>query len=171
MTLRLIGISGKMGTGKSTLTRMMSKHIENMHIMKFATPLYDIQDSIYSKLNLELQGEKDRELLVAIGNWARSKDSDIFAKTALASAEDILKFSKATVVFDDVRFENEADMIVAMGGLLIRIEGDQRGPNLDETLMKSRTETALDNYEFEHRISNKTDKIDLIHQFMSIYKK
>lgn len=147
-----IGISGKMGSGKSTLTKNIIEALSQISFetVSLATPIKNIQYSIYSQLGLTMKGEKDRELLIALGLWGRGKNANLWLNQA------VLNFKKSDaeiVICDDVRFKNEADWF-NKNGLLIRLEGEQRGDNVDPLLISSTTETALDEYYFEHIIDN-----------------
>ena len=42
--MKIIGISGKMGSGKTTLTNKIREKYNNVVMLKFATPLYELQD-------------------------------------------------------------------------------------------------------------------------------
>ena len=99
---------------------------------------------------LELQGDKDRDLLIMLGAWGRSKNPDFwveqFAKAVLESDTEI-------VICDDVRFPNEAKFFEDHG-LLFRIEGEQRGDNVDKSRADAPSETALDEYKFQNVIKN-----------------
>lgn len=147
-----LGISGKMGSGKTTLTNGLIKALSNLKIerVSLATPIKDIQFNIYRELELEMVGEKDRDLLIALGMWGRGKDPDFWLKQAVKNMEK----SKADIVIcDDVRFTNEAEWF-KKNGLLMRLEGEQRGSNVDHNRKDDPTETTLDNFLFEHVIKN-----------------
>lgn len=150
-----IGISGKMGSGKTTLTNNLIKALSNLTIdvVSLATPIKDLQDTIYEQLDMIMKSPKDRDLLIALGMWGRGKDPDFWLK----NAEKLFRRSSADIVIcDDVRFQNEADWFNEYG-LLLRIEGEQRGSNVDTNLLRNPTEIALDNYPFDNRISNLID--------------
>ena len=68
-----IGISGKMGTGKSTLPDLLLKALPNSGKGSMASPIYKGQDILYNEYGLPLEGDKDRPLLIAIGMWGRDK--------------------------------------------------------------------------------------------------
>jgi len=157
-----IGVSGKMGTGKSTVSNAIIAHLGGTRI-PLAAPLYALQDTIYTQCSIELQGDKDRDLLIALGLWGRSKSEtfwlDQFIKTAEASKHDI-------VICDDVRFPNEADFF-SKHGLLIRLEGMQRGANVDHNT-GNKTEIALDDYVFENTISNLNGITDTVSNVLDI---
>lgn len=152
-----IGISGKMGVGKTTISQMLQSIMPNSEVLAFASPLYKAQDMIYDQYSLNLQGDKDRDLLIAIGQWGRNIDPDFwieqFAKQALESEFEI-------IICDDIRFPNEAKFFEKFG-TLVRIDGEQRGDNVDSSRATNITETALDNYKFDHVISNKQSPADI----------
>lgn len=147
----IIGLSGKMGTGKSTLASHLMNKESDSKIVKVAGLLYELQDMVYDKLGLKLQGDKDRELLIALGMWGRDKDSNFWIDKAISQAKNS---TEKLIIMDDIRFPNEALAVEQAGGLLIRIQGEQRGDNLTPESMNSITETALDNYNFKHIIDN-----------------
>ena len=145
-----IGISGKMGTGKSTVSKLIRKSLDKSVISSIASPLYKAQDLIYKEYGLTLEGEKDRDLLIALGLWGRNKSPDFwleqFVKRAIEGRAEI-------VICDDIRFENEAKFFEE-NGVLIRLEGAQRGDNVDYSRADDKTETSLDNYKFKNVIIN-----------------
>ena len=147
-----IGISGKMGSGKSTLAKNIALALQSMssETISLAKPIKDLQETIYKQLDLELPDVKDRPLLISLGEWGRAKYSSFWLDQAVKS----MKKSKAQLVIcDDVRFENEARWFQD-NGILFRIEGEQRGSNVDKYLCNNPTETALDKFEFENIINN-----------------
>jgi len=163
----IIGLSGKMGSGKSTLANHIISTSNKAVTVKIAGILYDIQDMIYTKLNMTLEGEKDRPLLIAVGMWGRDKDQDFWCKKALDQAQ-ILSSQSNIVIIDDIRFPNEALAVQNAGGLLIRIEGTQRGPNLTPEALTSTTETALDEFDFEYTINNQVSQEQVFEQYTFI---
>lgn len=152
-----IGISGKMGSGKSTLTKEIIKAVGESfktQTVSLAAPIKRVQHLIYKDLDLEMVGEKDRPLLIALGMWGRDRDSDFWLKQAVKDMES----SEAQVIIcDDVRFENEAEWFDAHG-ILIRINGVQRGENVDPSRADDATETSLDDYKFKYTVSNTETK-------------
>lgn len=159
-----IGISGKMCVGKSTISNLLKNAIPNSHIGSLASPIYAAQDLLYSEYGLVLEGDKDRDLLIAIGIWGRNKNPDFwleqFVKTSVESDYDV-------IICDDVRFPNEADLF-SKHGILVRIEGEQRGDNVDQSRATDSTEIALDDYKFEHVISNSNTPEDICKQIAEI---
>lgn len=152
MSKLYIGISGKMGSGKTTLTNGLMETLSSFECerISLAKPIKDLQDNIYNELGLTMEGEKDRPLLIALGKWGRSKSASLWLDAAIRKFEE----SKAEIVIcDDVRFENEAEWF-AENGLLMRLTGDQRGSNVDETRKDDISETALDEFDFKNIINN-----------------
>jgi len=151
-----IGISGKMGTGKSTISHMLKAAFGDtgkVTISSLASPIYTAQHLLYNEYKLNLEGDKDRDLLLALGAWGRAKDPDFWLKQFFIKA---MESDFDIVICDDVRMKNEADFFKA-NGVLVRIEGEQRGDNVDESKANNVTECDLDDYKFEHVISNKQE--------------
>ena len=149
----LLGISGKMGTGKSTVTHMLKAAFGEslkVEIMSLAKPIYKGQDLLYKEYGLTLEGEKDRDLLIAIGIWGRNKSPDFWLEQM---AKMITESDADVIICDDVRFKNEADFFARLG-FLVRIDGEQRGVNVDSSRANHPTECDLDDYDFENRVSN-----------------
>lgn len=158
----IVALSGKRGTGKSTLANHLIHKAKSPVVLKIAGPIYELQDMIYEKLGLKLEGEKDRPLLIALGMWARDKDEDFWTNLAAKKAME-LNQTHDLVIIDDCRFPNEAAIFDGCG-MLIRIDGEQRGPNLDAESMNHITEIALDDYPFKYRINNSVSLEDTIKQ-------
>lgn len=149
----LIGISGKMGSGKSTVAHMLQAAFQasgKVEILSMASPLYKAQNLLYTQYSLTLEGDKDRDLLIAVGQWGRDKHPDFWVEQF---AKQIVKSKADVIICDDIRFKNEADFFKSKG-LLFRLEGEQRGENVDEDKSSNITETALDDYEFDNIITN-----------------
>lgn len=146
-----IGISGKMGSGKSTLTKGIIRETSTpCEVVSLAKPIKDTQNLIYEHLNMKMVGEKDRDLLIALGMWGRGKCSNFWLDKAV---ESMFTSEAQVIICDDVRFENEAEWF-KKNGILMRITGEQRGPNVDHNV-NNKTETALDNFPFDYYVDNR----------------
>jgi len=147
-----IGISGKMGSGKSTLANNIIKVLDSfsIKIVSLAKPIKDLQKVIYNQLDMELEGVKDRDLLIALGLWGRGKDPEFWLDKAIESMD---KMECDVIICDDVRFPNEAKWFNE-NGILLRLEGTQRGDNVDESQKNNVSEIAIDDFPFKHTISN-----------------
>jgi deoxyadenosine/deoxycytidine kinase len=124
---RLIVISGKQGSGKTTLARALQAAINRRNeskrrghasaiISKFAAPLYTLHDEIYSLLeryDVKRPAVKDGELLQLLGTqWGRSVlGEDIWARICRQEAEQNLA-AGYNVIIDDLRFKNELETFI-----------------------------------------------------------
>ena len=82
----IVGLSGKMGSGKSAAVKLLKeKYPKKVKLLKFAAPLYEIQDFIYKTIvpvhNKPKDFVKDRKLLQFIGtDWGRTIDPQLWIK-------------------------------------------------------------------------------------------
>ena len=163
----IIGISGKMGSGKTTMTNEIIKSIGGIRV-SLAKPIYELQETVYSQLGIKLEGAKDRDLMIALGVWGRNKNPDFW----LSQLDNYIETCEHDVIIcDDIRFPNEAEYFKKKG-VVIRLHGLQRGDNVDHNV-NDVTETALDEYDFDHYMDNRrsidqnaVDLINLIRRSM-----
>jgi hypothetical protein len=125
----IIAFTGKMGVGKSTaieeLVEICNKEIK---LIKFAAPLYDMQEYIYRRIApVYTRGEdfiKDRKLLQYLGfEWGRQTIGetvwvDLWKSEVLRVLN---RGPKYLPVCDDVRFDNEAEAVKSLGGFVIQV--------------------------------------------------
>ncbi len=129
----IIGFSGKMGVGKSTAISAIADAVgsSQVKLVKFAQPLYDLQEAAYAIISPVYARPssfvKDRKLLQWLGTeWGRGTiSSTIWVDLWRAKATSF--DPSAVVVCDDVRFDNEAEVIKSLGGVIIGITGASRG--------------------------------------------
>jgi hypothetical protein len=127
----IIGFSGPAGAGKSTAAKILVDQ-RGFRLVKFAGPLKamlrailpgdDVNEWIEGALKETVHpvlGCTPRHAMQTLGTeWGRKCiDPDLWVN--LAAAE-ILSIDD-DVVLDDVRFENEAEMIRSLGGVIIEI--------------------------------------------------
>lgn len=126
--MNLIGFNGGMGVGKSTAIEVLKEMGETPHLVKFAQPLYDMQEFIYQRISsVYTRPEdfvKDRKLLQWIGtDWGR----DTIRRTIWVDLwrAEVMRVGEAhpgeLIVCDDVRFDNEAELVQLMGGIVVKI--------------------------------------------------
>lgn len=136
----LIGFHGGMGVGKSTAIQALKDFVfpGEVHLVKFAQPLYDMQEFVYRRISsVHVRPEtfiKDRKLLQWLGTeWGRDSIStnlwvDIW-KAAVTSIQ--LENPRAVIVCDDVRFDNEGETLKSMGGHTIKIVSNRAGDRIN----------------------------------------
>ena len=132
----IIGFSGPAGAGKSTAAKyLVERH--GFRLVKFAGPLKAMMRAILpgDNVNEWLEGALKETVHPVLGctprhamqtlgtEWGRyCIDSHLWVNLA---REDIL--SGGDVVLDDVRFENEVDMIGGLGGQVVRLRPKSTG--------------------------------------------
>lgn len=142
MKQKLISLCGYAGSGKGEASKFFQEH--GYTNIKFAEALKDMlrcllrhqgaNDSMIERMiegDLKevpteyLAGRTPRHAMQALGTeWGRTCIVDDFwAIAALTRAQGLPQ-----VVIDDVRFENEADMIRKAGGIIIRIDRPDHRP-------------------------------------------
>lgn len=146
-TFTIIGLSGKMGVGKSTIAEQLLSFYSSKAVKlsfadllkeeaaeKFQFPLEwcysekGKREAVYlSKDPMSREGlpliTTVRELLQWYGtDVIRKKDPDHWVKAMRQSISTAKKCGKSVIVIDDVRFPNEAYFIQDVGGFLVRIE-------------------------------------------------
>jgi hypothetical protein len=128
---RIIGIAGRAGAGKNTVAEM----IPGAAVFGFADPLYEglaamlgvPEEMLRSRRNKETPlvwlGKSPRELMQLLGTeWGRGMVAqDIWLRLAKRRIETY----GGTIVFSDVRFDNEAEWIRNQGGEVWLVERDQ----------------------------------------------
>lgn len=137
--MKLIGFTGKMGSGKSTAIQCI-KEIQRhpVYTLKFAQPLYDMQDYIYGRIESVHRKPasfiKDRKLLQFLGtDWGRQLISPtLWTDLWKAQAQQILNNNTGLIVVaDDIRFDNEAELVRSMGGHIIQVESSKSVERID----------------------------------------
>lgn len=127
--MKLLGFTGIMGSGKSTAINLLEGMVDAPVInVKFAQPLYDMQEYAYNRIkSVYTRPEtfiKDRKLLQWLGtDWGRSTiGNNVWVDLWAATVKERLAMApNALIVCDDVRFDNEATAVKALGGHVVQL--------------------------------------------------
>lgn len=151
----IIGLSGKIHSGKSTVANTIAAKHQGMIVRGFADALkQDVcgmgfdRETVYS-----LKPPWMRALLQAYGQAKRALDEDYWVKRLDSS----IKLCKPGTVFiiDDMRFPNEVYWVKTMGGVTIRLEREGYPIQSDDY-----SETAIDHAAFDHTVHGVSNELD-----------
>ena len=167
----LIGFSGKKGSGKSYFADYL---VNNKLFIKlsFASPLKeitkilfnlsdeDVKDPIKKELINPKFNASPRELMQWLGtdimreefNKKFNYSGSIWIDSVKDKVKTLLDDNK-DVVIDDVRFQNEVDMIHSLGGIVINLRND-----LDNTLNNSTSNHSSENQKLTFNYEFVNDK-------------
>lgn len=154
---KIIGFTGRMGSGKSTLIKCL-KDVQNkdLELFKFAQPLYDMQEAVYEIIKKGYVRPKDflkdRKLLQFLGTeWGRDtlKEtlwSDIWKKSVLEFIDLHPTAGKKEflIVTDDIRFDTEAELVKSMGGIVIEVTSNKTSERIDTSNSSHKSESGID---------------------------
>ena len=159
--MAIIGISGKIGSGKSYTSRYIQNRLGyerksfGYNVKKIVSFLTGV--SMKTILSRKAKANFLPEWNMTLGEMFQKVGTDCMRDNLHKDSWVISMFAKYTPdqnwVIDDVRFQNEADYIKKLGGIIIRLEGDPNDIRKDDTRDPNHeSETSLDNY----------DKFDII---------
>jgi len=160
--MKFIVFTGSMGSGKSTaITCLKELQLARVENIKFAAPLYDMQDFIYRRIQevypLPRKFKKDRVLLQFLGTeWGRDKISktiwiDLW-KTEIKNTQE--NYPYVFITCDDLRFDNEAEAVKEMGGLIIKITSNVERPGVAKGITGHASEAGVDLKYVDYVIEN-----------------
>lgn len=161
----IIGISGKKGSGKNTVSALINTYAYGFFEEKqFASTIKamvsvlihcegeDLEDQDFKNTPVSWLDKTPRFLLQTLGTeWGRDLvDKDVWVKSLLSSYT-----NEQDWIITDVRFPNECSEIKKLGGKLVRVERT----HFNDT---HPSETALDGYnDWDYIINNNGSLGDL----------
>lgn len=161
---RIIGISGKIGSGKTTLCKFLKDYAAQVGVnaeeVSFADPIKHTVASVFGVniVDCYTQEGKNKKIegfditvgqaLQIVGATLRDAiDKDIWVKAAMKAIN--YQASTNIVIISDVRFPNEVEAIRKAGGFVVRLVGDPMGVRANSNRdLTHESETALDNYQW-----------------------
>jgi hypothetical protein len=179
--IHLIGMSGRRGSGKDTVARLIQQRQpeRNWQIRSFGDSIKAVCAALTGESVAPYYSQKGKaqivplfrrtrgEMLQQVGQALRAWEPTVWVDAFFARLP-----PDACVLVPDVRFPNEADPIRARGGLMLRIEGDplhQRGDGTRDDNHPS--EIALDDYPgFDFVVHNTGSFADLERQVQELLK-
>ena len=179
--MKLVCFSGASGSGKSTAcSGLAAIHDGNTSLVKLAQPLYDMQEYIYNRIlptyRRPKSFKKDRKLLQWLGTeWGRDTISpDLWIYMFLDKIEKLNKIHdedhELLVVCDDVRFDNEAEAIHSIGGVIVFIE-NPNPKNASRGMENHATDAGIDPSKVDHTLKNVGTAEDFEKEIISLYEK
>jgi hypothetical protein len=156
---RWVGICGRAGAGKDHLLQTMRTFDRRFYRISFADQLREELDEFFDPADSQLFYRKPyspevRWLMQVWGtDLRRAQDPDYWVKRAEEKANDM---DYTWPVFTDVRFPNEADMVVRNGGLIVRVMAppEVREARLGELPPEHESETAMDEYRVDMHVTS-----------------
>lgn len=169
----IIGISGKIGSGKTHTARYIINNLTEYNFKKKSYG-YDVKKiaSILTGINMKtILSRKAKNIYLPewdmnLGQMFQKIGTDCMRLNLHPDTWLISMFSKYTNednwVIDDVRFRNEADLIKEKGGIIIRVEGDPKYIRANDSRDPNhQSEIELDDYEkFDIIFDSEKDDLD-----------
>lgn len=168
---RLIGLTGRAGAGKTYVAESLAIATDHAYMpASFAMTLrYEIEDELERSLDVLFRKptkESVRRLLQWWGtDYRRAQDENYWVNKAFEYYDD-----DQDLVFDDVRFPNEAEAIRERGGLVVRVLApiDIREKRLGTLPPEHASETAMDEWPVDMHITSTEDNPVFEGQLMRI---
>jgi len=118
----LIGICGKMGSGKDTLFLSLLRQ-SYWYRYAFADKLKEICTGLF---RLKKRSEREREILQKVGAFMRSLDKDVWVTYLMDYITRQMRLAPdRNLCITDVRYPNEAEAVLNAGGIIFVLDADQ----------------------------------------------
>lgn len=175
----LIGLSGKIGSGKNTVADIICKLDSSFTQVAFATKLRQIVNVITGIPVEKTKSQEDKNVFLpewnmTIGNMLQILGTECMRNNLHHNTWVLALFSEydktKNWIITDVRFPNEAQAILNHGGKLIKIYGDPANirKNSNRNLNHA-SETSLDTFDrWDYIVKNENAILNLRIQTESI---
>ena len=157
--MSLIGITGRAGAGKTYLANELVTLFDNGTRVSFAAQLRkeieEVMGADCPNLWRKPTSPEARWIMQQYGTEFRRKGNpDYWVDKGMQEAYVLQKMGH-TVIFDDVRFPNEADAVRQEQGILVRVVTSvaTRQLRLGELPPNHASETSMDNYDVDFTIT------------------
>lgn len=176
MSINLIGLSAKAESGKDTISKMKTK--EGWVRYAFADPLKRFcieylglsHEDVYtevgkSRFNNEW-GMTNREILQKVGSDALRDGfhKQVWIKIAEREIKKLID-NRNKVVITDVRFDNEAELIKKLNGIVVHIERSNFNSSLSESEKQHQSEQGISKQFISFNLFNDSTKEKLLLDF------
>lgn len=183
----VIGISGKIGSGKDAFAELFITHVKYTYGVlfenkKFAynlkkivsiltgVPIEDVFSREGKMKYLEDWGMTIGEIQQKLGTEAVR--NNIHNDAWVLSLFGTYKPDEDCWIVTDVRFKNEAEIVKKMGGILIRLNGDPLNSKAgDDRNMTHQSEIDLDDYEGFDYVYENIPPIENLRNFVTLIAK
>lgn len=169
----IIGISGKIGSGKNTVADIIKKHNKSFQEIAFAYKLKQIVSILSAQDINNTMSQTGKNIYIpefnmSIGEMLQKVGTDLFRDNFNVNTWVIATFlqifnNPGNYIITDCRFKNEAKAIKDNGGILLRINRSNNNISTNSTRnLQHQSEIDLDDYTaFDYIINNDTDLQDL----------
>ena len=154
----IIGIHGKIGSGKDTVAREIVKAFPEYNFRRVSFG-YNVKKIVSILTGIDMRTILSRKIKTFyLESWNMTV-GEMFQQVGTNALRDVLNkdtwiFSLfnsikdgENIIITDVRFLNEANSIINRGGFLIKITGDPKKVNKNDTRdLEHKSETELDNF-------------------------
>tara|TARA_B100000700_G_C14448787_1_gene580624 strand:+ start:58 stop:579 length:522 start_codon:yes stop_codon:yes gene_type:complete len=133
-----IAISGKMCSGKSTISKIIQEYDNRYEIFSFGKKIKILANELFG-IDVNI---KNRSLLIEIASKMREIDINVWANYIINQTKD-----KEYCIIDDLRFQNELELLEKNGWKIIQL-------NINEDLQLDRIKN-LYKEDYKDHIKNK----------------